>query len=125
MGAHTATGHNALPPAIPLPNVSVILSLLLLQFKPGRPASGLRISVWLDEDGKVGKLYGAKTTPHIFITAPDGKIIYQGAIDSVKSASSKDIDGATNYVAEALDAHMAGKPVPTPMTKPYGCSVKY
>lgn len=82
-------------------------------------------AVLLDEDGKVGKLYGAKTTPHIFITAPDGKIIYQGAIDSVKSARSKDIDGATNYVSEALDAHMAGKSVPHPMTKPYGCSVKY
>ena len=81
--------------------------------------------VLLDEDGKVGKLYNAKTTPHMFIIAPNGNIIYQGAIDSIKSASSKDISGATNYVAEALDAHMAGKQVLNPITKPYGCSVKY
>ncbi|MFG0247354.1 MAG: thioredoxin family protein [Phycisphaeraceae bacterium JB051] len=82
-------------------------------------------AVLLDEDGKVGKLYGAKTTPHMFIIAPDGKLIYQGAIDSIKSPRSSDISSATNYVAEALDAHMAGKEVPNPMTKPYGCGVKY
>ena len=82
-------------------------------------------AVLLDEDGSVGKLYGAKTTPHMFIIAPNGNIIYQGAIDSIKSARSSDISGATNYVSEALDAHMAGKTVPNPITKPYGCSVKY
>ena len=86
---------------------------------------GLEDLILLDEDGKVGKLYNAKTTPHMFIIAPNGNIIYQGAIDSIKSASSKDISGATNYVAEALDAHMAGKQVLNPITKPYGCSVKY
>jgi peroxiredoxin len=82
-------------------------------------------AVLLDENGKVGKLYDAKTTPHMFIIAPDGKLIYQGAIDSIKSPRSSDISGATNYVAEALEAHMAGKSVPNPITKPYGCSVKY
>nr|HCD33061.1 thioredoxin family protein [Phycisphaerales bacterium] len=58
-------------------------------------------AVLLDEDGSVGKLYGAKTTPHMFIIAPNGNIIYQGAIDSIKSARSSDISGATNYVSEA------------------------
>lgn len=82
-------------------------------------------AVLMDEDGAVGKLYGAKTTPHMFIIAPDGNVIYQGAIDSIKSPRSADISSATNYVAEALDAHMAGKEVPNPITKPYGCSVKY
>ncbi|MAX26505.1 MAG: thioredoxin family protein [Phycisphaeraceae bacterium] len=82
-------------------------------------------AVLLDEDGKVGKMYGAKTTPHMFIIAPDGNLIYQGAIDSIKSPRSSDISSATNYVAEALDAHMAGKEVPNPITKPYGCGVKY
>lgn len=82
-------------------------------------------AVLLDEKGTVGKLYDAKTTPHMFIIAPKGQLIYQGAIDSIKSPSSNDISGATNYVAEALDAHMAGKEVPNPITKPYGCSVKY
>jgi peroxiredoxin len=82
-------------------------------------------AVLIDDDGTVGKTYGAKTTPHMFIIAPDGKLIYQGAIDSIKSPNSNDISSATNYVAEALDAHMAGKPVPNPITKPYGCGVKY
>lgn len=82
-------------------------------------------AVLLDEDGKVGKLYGAKTTPHMFIIAPNGTLIYQGAIDSIKSPRSSDISSATNYVAEALDAHMDGKQVPNPITKPYGCGVKY
>ncbi|MBL4701804.1 MAG: thioredoxin family protein [Phycisphaeraceae bacterium] len=82
-------------------------------------------AVLLDEDGVVGKAYGARTTPHMFIIAPNGKLIYQGAIDSIKSARSKDISNATNYVSQSLDAHMAGKPVPNPITKPYGCGVKY
>lgn len=79
----------------------------------------------LDSDGKVGKLYGAQTTPHMYIIDPAGNLIYQGAIDSKPSADQADIAGATNYVSKALDEAMSGKPVSEPSTKAYGCSVKY
>lgn len=79
----------------------------------------------LDGDGKVGKAYGAQTTPHIFIVNPEGNLIYQGAIDSKASADPQDIAGAKNYVKAALDEALAGKPVSEASTKAYGCSVKY
>jgi peroxiredoxin len=79
----------------------------------------------LDEDGKVGRAYGAKNTPHMFIINPEGKLIYEGAIDSKASANPDDIASSTNYVKAALDDSLAGKPVGTPTTRPYGCSVKY
>ena len=82
-------------------------------------------AVLLDPSGDVGQKYGAKTTPQIFIINPEGKVIYAGAIDNIKSTNSADCDKATNYVRETLDAALAGKPVPHPETKPYGCSVKY
>lgn len=78
-----------------------------------------------DRDGKVGKAYAAKTTPHLFVINPEGVLVYQGAIDSKRSADAKDIAGAENYVKSALAALKAGQPVPTPSTQPYGCSVKY
>jgi len=77
-----------------------------------------------DHEGKVGRLYGAKTTPHIFIKARDGTIAYQGAVDN-DPKGAKDPDLRVNYVEEALKALLAGKEVETPKTKPYGCSVKY
>src|SRR4051812_40925297 len=79
----------------------------------------------LDSDGKAGQAYGAKNTPHMFVINPEGKIIYEGAIDSKASANPADIQGATNYVKVALDESLAGKTVSTANTKPYGCSVKY
>ena len=79
----------------------------------------------LDADGKVGKLYGAKATPHIFIINPEGKLLYAGAIDSIPSADKADIAKATNYVQTGLDEAMAGKALTTTSTKAYGCSVKY
>ena len=79
----------------------------------------------LDGDGKVGKVYGAKNTPQMFVITPEGKIVYSGAIDSIRSANQADIPKATNYVKAALDSAMAGKPVATPVSQPYGCSVKY
>lgn len=79
----------------------------------------------LDADGEVGKLYGAKTTPHMYIIDPKGVLIYQGAIDSVASTDPDDIAESVNYVSQALDEAMAGKPVSEPATKAYGCSVKY
>ncbi len=81
--------------------------------------------VVLDADGTIGKLYGAKTTPHMFVITPKGKIAYQGAIDSVPSAKIDDIAIATNYVAAALDSVKAGTPVAVASSKPYGCGVKY
>ena len=82
-------------------------------------------AILTDYSGAVGKLYGAKTTPHMFIIAPDGKLIYQGAIDSIPTADQNDIPKATNYVKTALDQALAGKPVTTPVTQPYGCAVHY
>ncbi len=81
--------------------------------------------VVLDEAGTIGKLYGAKTTPHMFIITADGELAYDGAIDSKSSAKVEDIAKATNYVTAALEDIEAGRPVATPVTKPYGCSVKY
>lgn len=82
-------------------------------------------AVLLDPSGEVGQKYGAKTTPHIFIINPEGKVIYAGAIDSIRSTNSADCSKADNYVRETLDAALAGKPVSHPSTPPYGCGVKY
>ncbi|MGB0415424.1 MAG: redoxin domain-containing protein [Coraliomargarita sp.] len=79
----------------------------------------------LDADGTVGKLYSAKTTPHMFLINPQGKLIYQGAIDSVRSAKAADIEGAENYVKNAFMASITGKPIEPATTKPYGCGIKY
>lgn len=74
----------------------------------------------IDEDGEVGQKYRARTTPHMFVIDKAGTLRYQGAIDSVKSAKKEDIEGATNYVAAALDELLADKAVTTKETKPYG-----
>jgi peroxiredoxin len=79
----------------------------------------------LDPDGKLGRLYNAKTTPDMYVIDPAGKLIYTGAIDSRPTAEAEDIRGADNYVSDALAAAMAGKPVAMPYTRSYGCSVKY
>lgn len=78
-----------------------------------------------DHDGKVGRLYGAKTTPHLFVITATGRVAYQGAVDSIRSADPADLGRATDYVKEALEAVKAGKPVTHASTEPYGCSVKY
>jgi len=74
----------------------------------------------IDEDGKVGQKYKARVTPHMFVIDKKGVLRYQGAIDSVKSDKKEDIEGATNYVAAALDELLADKVVSTKETKPYG-----
>lgn len=78
-----------------------------------------------DPDGKVGKAYGAKTTPHIFVITADGKLAYNGAIDSIKSADAEDIAKAENYVKAALASVKKNEAVEKSSTQPYGCSVKY
>lgn len=79
----------------------------------------------LDPSGEIGKLYDAKTTPHMFVIDKNGVLAYAGAIDSNNSFKSSSIEGATNYVTEALKSLKAGEPVKVASTKPYGCSVKY
>jgi peroxiredoxin len=79
----------------------------------------------LDPSGEIGKLYGAKTTPHMFIIDPQGKLIYAGAIDDKATTDVADVKGAKNYVSAALTEAMAGQPVQVASTRPYGCSVKY
>src|SRR3984893_10315905 len=79
----------------------------------------------LDPEGKAGRAYGAKNTPHMFVISPEGKIVYEGAIDSKASPNPADIPSSTNYVKVALEESLSGKPVSNPNTKPYGCSVKY
>jgi len=82
-------------------------------------------AVLLDEPGKVGRLYDARTTPHLFVIDSKGVLQYAGAIDSVPSADKDDIARAEPYVSEAVDAVLAGKTPKTQVTKSYGCSVKY
>lgn len=79
----------------------------------------------LDKDGKVGKAYEARTTPHMYVIDKQGTLIYMGAIDSISSADTEDVKKATNYVKAALDEALANKPVTTASTTAYGCSVKY
>jgi peroxiredoxin len=82
-------------------------------------------AVLIDSTGAMGQAYGAKTTPHIFIIDPKGKLIYAGAIDDNSSADPAVIPNSKNYVITTLDAAMAGKPVAVASSQPYGCSVKY
>jgi peroxiredoxin len=79
----------------------------------------------MDEAGAMGSAYGAKTTPHMYIIDPSGKVVYSGAIDDKRSTNPEDVKGAKNYVVAALDDLKAGRAVATPATTPYGCAVKY
>ena len=87
--------------------------------------SGAPTAVLMDEDGVIGRTYGARTTPHIFIVDPKGVLVYAGGIDSIASARSDDIKVATNYVNQALAEAFDGKAVSAATTRPYGCSIKY
>ncbi len=93
--------------------------------KINKEKGGNPTALFTDSDGKVGKLYGAKTTPHMFIINPEGTLVYKGAIDSISSADQDDIAKSENYVRTGLDESMAGQPVTKTDTKSYGCSVKY
>lgn len=79
----------------------------------------------MDADGTVGRAYGARTTPHMYIVNPAGTLVYAGAIDSKPTSNPADIGTATNHVKAALAETLAGKPVSTASTRAYGCSVKY
>jgi len=82
-------------------------------------------AVLIDKDGKVGRLYGARTTPHMYVIDPQGKLVYAGAIDDKRWANVEETKSAKNHVRAALNEAMAGKPVAVSATTPYGCSVKY
>lgn len=79
----------------------------------------------LDHDGVIGRAFGAKVTPHMFVIDKDGKLVYQGAIDDTPTPDPDDIKTAKNHVTETLAALKAGKPITTSSTQPYGCFVKY
>ncbi len=88
-------------------------------------SGGAPHSVLIDADSSTGRLYGAKTTPHMFVIDPQGTLVYAGAIDDRRSANPADVKDAKNFVRAALDEAMSGKPVSVASTTPYGCSVKY
>lgn len=92
----------------------------LLREKGAAPTAYL-----LDADGTAGRAYGAKTTPHMFVIDPAGKVVYAGGIDDKPSTDVADVAAARNHVSAALDEALAGKPVSVPSSQPYGCSVKY
>lgn len=79
----------------------------------------------IDADGAVGRAYGAKTTPHMYVIDAKGSLIYAGGIDDTPSTDQADVPKARNFVSAALDEALAGKPVTTASSTPYGCSVKY
>lgn len=117
-----------------------VIWLLINSGAPGKEGgdySAVQLKDWLkghnaaptaylrDQDGKVGHLYHARTTPHMFVINKDGTLMYEGAIDSIASARKSDIAKATNYVRVALTDLKDGKPIEKKASEPYGCSVKY
>jgi alkyl hydroperoxide reductase subunit AhpC len=100
-------------------------------------STGARMTAWMQQQGgapkavliddtsATGRTYAARTTPHMFVIDPAGKIVYAGAIDDKRSANPADTKTAKNFVRAALDESLAGKPVSVASTAPYGCSVKY
>ncbi|MDP2006256.1 MAG: thioredoxin family protein [Rubrivivax sp.] len=95
----------------------------LAQWMQGQKAAAT--ATLMDDDGKVGKAYGARTTPHMYIVDPAGKLVYAGGIDNKPSSNAADIPSSTNHVKAALAEALAGKAVSQASTRPYGCSVKY
>jgi len=87
--------------------------------------SAVQKAILIDASSETGRAYDAKTTPHMFVVDPAGKIVYAGAIDDKRSARESDRKTAHNYVRAALNETLAGKPVTVASTTPYGCSVKY
>ena len=86
---------------------------------------GRQAAVLLDPTGRVGRAYDAQTSPHMFVIDPEGRVVYNGAIDDRPTTDQADLEGATNYVVPAIAAARSGEPVDPATTQPYGCSVKY
>ncbi len=106
-------------------NHSDYLSPAKLNAKINGEWKGASTYVLMDETGKVGMAYSAKTTPHMYVIDPAGKLVYAGGIDDKRSANPADVKTAKNYVRAALDETLAGKTVTVATATPYGCSVKY
>ena len=87
--------------------------------------NGVKQTILMDSDGKVGRLYHAKTTPHLFVIDKSGTMVYDGAIDNAPLGTARQGQEPVNYVEQALTELLAKKAITTPKTKPYGCSVKY
>ncbi|MBK9140621.1 MAG: redoxin domain-containing protein [Verrucomicrobia bacterium] len=86
---------------------------------------GMKATAWIDDhQGNIGRLYGMKTTPHLFVIDAQGTLVYAGSVDDLPDANA-DPRTAKNYVRATVEALLAGRPVPVAETKPYGCSVKY
>ena len=90
-----------------------------------RRMGGAPTATLLDPTGTVGRAYGARTTPHLFIVDPKGELIYAGGIDDRRSTDPDDVKTARNYVRAAMGEALAGRPVAEASTRPYGCSIKY
>ena len=90
-----------------------------------RSVSGKQAAILLDPEGAVGRAYGAKTTPHMFVVGKDGTLLYDGAIDDKPGTSARGRKNVKNWVKKALDEALKGAKVTVPLTRPYGCSVKY
>lgn len=86
---------------------------------------GQQTAILMDPSGKVGKMYGATVTPHMYIISPEGELLYRGGIDDKPTTDEADIEDATNYVRNGLEAAMNGEEVSPKQAKPYGCTVKY
>jgi len=82
-------------------------------------------SILLDPDGRMGRQYDVEVTPQVFIIDPDGILVYSGGMDDKPTTRTADIDQATDYVGEALDETLAGRPVSRPITRAYGCPIDY
>jgi peroxiredoxin len=82
-------------------------------------------AVLMDSDASVARAYEARTTPHVFVIDPDGRLVYMGGIDDVATARDEDLPRATQLVDQALTEALAGEPVSVPVSRPYGCSVNY
>lgn len=94
---------------------------LIMKEHGGAPAF-----ILLDADGKVGKLYGAKTTPQMVLISPKGEVLYNGGIDNAPNARTKeDMAQAENFLLKAYEQAKAGQPITNPAERPYGCGVKY
>jgi peroxiredoxin len=90
-----------------------------------RGKQGMPTATVMDDDGKIGRAYGARVTPHMYIVDPQGKLVYAGAIDSKPSSNPADIATATNYVSQGIGELTGGKPLSLATTRAYGCSIKY
>ncbi len=95
----------------------------LAQWMQGHKAAAS--ATLMDADGRVGRAYGARTTPHMYIVSPQGTLVYAGGIDNKPSSNPADVATATNHVKVALGEALAGKVISQATTRPYGCSVKY